>query len=46
MSTETRKGYAKIADIPADVLLALSKGEIQAATLTESLAIDQRVLVA
>ena len=46
MSTETRKGYAKIADIPADVLLALSKGEIQAATLTESLAIDQRMLVA
>ncbi|MDV2115589.1 HEAT repeat domain-containing protein [Alcaligenes faecalis] len=46
MSTENRKGYARVADIPADILLALSQGEIQSLTLTESLAIDQRVLVA
>lgn len=46
MSTPTRKGYAKAADIPADILLSLSRGEIPAATLSESLAIDQRVLVA
>ncbi|MFP5194988.1 DNA alkylation repair protein [Alcaligenes faecalis] len=46
MSIENRKAYAKVADIPADILLALSKGEIQGLTLTESLAIDQRVLVA
>ena len=46
MSTENRKAYAKVADIPADILLSLSKGEIQGLTLTESLAIDQRVLVA
>ncbi len=46
MSTPSRKTYAKASDIPADILLALSKGEIPAATLSESLAIDQRILVA
>ena len=46
MSTVNRKGYAKVADIPPDILLALSKGELASATLSESLAIDQEVLVA
>lgn len=46
MNTENRIGYAKVADIPAEVLQALSTGEMSAATLTESLAIDQRVLAA
>lgn len=46
MNTPSRKTYTKASDIPADILLALSKGEIPAATLSESLAIDQRILVA
>ena len=46
MNTVNRKGYAKVADIPPDLLLALSKGELPSATLSESLAIDQKVLVA
>lgn len=45
MNTTTRKGYARAADIPADILLSLSRGEIASATLSESLAIDQRLLV-
>ncbi len=44
MTTTPRKGYARAADIPADILLSLSRGEIASATLSESLAIDQRVL--
>ena len=46
MNTPSRKAYAKASDIPADILLALSKGQLPAATLSESLAIDQRILVA
>lgn len=40
-----RKGASRTADIPVDVLQALSTGEIASATLTESLAIDQMVLL-
>ncbi|THJ31887.1 DNA alkylation repair protein [Lampropedia aestuarii] len=40
-----RKGASRTADIPADVLQALSKGEIASATLTESLALDYMLLL-
>lgn len=42
---QPRKGASRIADIPADVLAALSNGSMQSATLTEGLALDQSVLV-
>src|SRR5690606_13388196 len=42
---KARKGYARAADIPADILSALSRGEMASATLSESLAIDQRMLL-
>lgn len=44
MST-ARKGAARTTDIPADVLQALSRGEIQSANLAECLALDQAELV-
>lgn len=45
MTQGQRKGYARAADIPPDVLQSLSRGESASLTLTESLALDQRVLV-
>lgn len=45
MSTAPRKGASRAADIPADVLRALSLGEMQSATLAECLALDQARLV-
>lgn len=40
-----RKGATRASDIPADVLRALSHGEIQCATLAECMALDQATLV-
>ena len=41
----SRKGYTRVADIPADVLLALSRGEVPSATLAECTAQDQGMLM-
>lgn len=42
--TAIRKGATRTADIPADVLQALSRGEIQSATLAECLVLNQATL--
>jgi 3-methyladenine DNA glycosylase AlkC len=39
-----RKGSTRVADIPTDVLQALSRGEMQSATLAECLALNQATL--
>jgi 3-methyladenine DNA glycosylase AlkC len=39
-----RKGASRTADITPEVLAALSRGEMQSATLTECLAVDQALL--
>ena len=43
--TSARKGAIRAADIPADVLHALSRGQMQSATLAECMALDQAMLV-
>ncbi|MDO4231489.1 MAG: DNA alkylation repair protein [Lautropia sp.] len=43
-SATVRKGATRAADIPPDVLASLSRGESSALTLTETLAVDQRIL--
>lgn len=43
--TAARKGATRAADIPHDVLQALSRGELQSATLAETLALDQARLL-
>ena len=44
MRDPVRKGATRTVDIPRDVLHALSRGELQCATLAECLAVDQAVL--
>ncbi|MDO5103330.1 MAG: HEAT repeat domain-containing protein [Lautropia sp.] len=40
-ATRQGKGASRTSDIPPEVLAALSRGEIESATLTEGLAVDQ-----
>ncbi|WP_376709328.1 HEAT repeat domain-containing protein [Comamonas sp.] len=44
MKHGVRKGTTRAADIPREILHALSHGELQCATLAECLAVDQAVL--
>ncbi len=44
-TTAPRKGATRVADIPTDVLDALSRGELPSATLVEGLALDQALLL-
>lgn len=44
-TTAPRKGAIRASDIPADVLEALSRGELPSATLAEGLALDQTRLL-
>ncbi|MET4578947.1 DNA alkylation repair protein [Ottowia thiooxydans] len=44
MTPSTRTGATRTADISKELLHALSRGEVQSATLTECLAIDQAML--
>lgn len=43
--TSARKGARRMADIPADTLAALSRGEIETRSLPEALALNQRILL-
>ena len=43
--TAARKGATRATDIPADVLQALSRGEMQSATLAECMALNQAQLM-
>ncbi|WP_299998458.1 DNA alkylation repair protein [uncultured Cedecea sp.] len=43
--TLPRKGFSRTADIPSDILQALSQGTIPSATLTEGLALNQAQLL-